>query len=159
MLAIAAVHRRLYQRGSPVGADARKYIHGLLDDMKLLLPSSVGSQSLDVEMKSFSLSADDLAHLGLITVELATNAMKHGRGRVQVEVEREADCLVVSVSDEGAGYPADFDAAANAGLGLTIVSWLAGQSRSAAITSIVGALQQDRGADGAATPLSRTGLD
>ena len=141
-----------------MGADARKYIQGLLDDMKLLLPSSVGSQSLDVEMKSFSLSADDLAHLGLITVELATNAMKHGRGRVQVEVEREAGCLVVSVSDEGAGYPADFDAAANAGLGLTIV-WLAGQSRSAAITSIVGALQQDRGADGAATPLSRTGLD
>jgi Amidase/Histidine kinase/GAF domain len=61
VLAIAAVHRRLYLGGSPVGADARQYIQGLLDDMKLLLPSA-GNQSLKIHMKRFLLPADDLAH-------------------------------------------------------------------------------------------------
>jgi two-component sensor histidine kinase len=133
VLAIAAVHRRLYQGGSSMGAGARQYIQGLLDDLKLLLPSSAGSQSLGIDMENVPLPADDLAHLGLITVELVTNAMKHGRGRVQVDVKREAHQLLVSVSDEGPGYPADFDAATNSGLGLKIVSWLAGQPQNAAI--------------------------
>jgi two-component sensor histidine kinase len=132
VLAIAAVNRRLYQAGTAVAADARQYMRGLLDDMKLLLPS-VGSRSLELDMESFPLSADDLAHLGLIAVELVTNALKHGRGRVQVAVRCDDASLQVSVADEGPGFPAGFDPAASAGLGFRIVSSLAGAGPGAAI--------------------------
>jgi|FEC22Drversion2_1045045.scaffolds.fasta_scaffold02199_2 two-component sensor histidine kinase len=132
VLAIAAVHRRLYRGGSPVAADASQYLQGLLDDLKLLLPSS-GERRLVLETEALTLSADDLTHLGLIVVELVTNAMKHGRGNVTVSVVREPTALAIAVSDEGAGFPARFDAAESAGLGLKIVSSMAGHDQEPAI--------------------------
>lgn len=125
VLAIAAVHRRLYRGGSPVAADAKHYLHGLLEDLRLLLPSS-GERRLALETESLTLSADDLLHLGLIVVELVTNALKHGSGDVAIAVEREAAALAISVSDEGHGFPADFDPARSLGLGLKIVTSMAG---------------------------------
>jgi len=131
VLAIGAVHRRLYQGGSVVAADAKQYLSGLLEEMKTLLPLS-SIRDLTLEMESFLLSADELAQLGLVTVELITNALKHGRGRVQVEVKRDSDCLQVAVSDEG-GFPAGFDPAVSRGLGLKIVSSLAKPATGAAL--------------------------
>jgi two-component sensor histidine kinase len=132
VLAIAAVHRRLYQAGSSDAADARTYMRGLLDDMKALLPFA-GGRRLRLDMERLPLSADNLAHLGLIAVELVTNALKHGRGSIEVAVKRQEDCLKIVVSDEGAGFPASFDPAARDGLGLKIVSAMAGPARGAAI--------------------------
>ena len=104
VLAIAAVHRRLYQGGSAVAADGRHYLRALLDDMKLLMPKS-GDRRLDLEMQSFPLSADQLAHLGLIVVELVTNALKHGRGGIKIDVSRDGDALAIAVCDEGPSFP------------------------------------------------------
>jgi two-component sensor histidine kinase len=132
VLAIAAVHRRLYSGGSPVAADAREYLRRLLDDLRLLLPSS-GERRLVLDMQALMLSTDDLAHLGLIVVELVTNALKHGSGKVTIAVMPEADALAVSVSDEGAGFPASFDPAAAAGLGLKIVASMASHGPDAAL--------------------------
>ena len=84
-------------------------------------------------MTAFSLSADNLAHLGLIAVELVTNALKHGRGSIEVAVTRQDDGLKIVVSDEGAGFPASFDPAARDGLGLKIVSAMAGPAGGTAI--------------------------
>lgn len=124
VLAIAAVHRRLYQGNSAVIADASLYLRGLLEEMKTLLPSS-SDRRLMLAMEDVMLSADDLVHLGLIAVELITNALKHGRGDVQVAVERSGDTIRMSVADQGDGFPASFDPRAQAGLGYRIVSSLA----------------------------------
>lgn len=132
VLAIAAVHRRLYRGGSPVAADASPYLKGLLDDLKLLLPSS-GERRLALEAQPLTLSADDLAHLGLIVVELVTNALKHGRGNVTIAVLREGDALAISVSDEGGGFPAGFDPTASLGLGFKIVTSMTGGDSASAV--------------------------
>jgi two-component system, sensor histidine kinase PdtaS len=100
--------------------------------MRALLPFA-GDRSLSLDMEAFSLSADNLAHLGLIAVELVTNALKHGRGSVEVAVTEEEDCLKIVVSDEGPGFPKSFDSTAREGLGLKIVSAMAGPARGAAI--------------------------
>ncbi len=126
VLAIAAVHKRLYRGGSVATADAASYLRGLLEDMAPLL-SAAGERKVELDIESLTVSADDLAHLGLITVELLTNALKHGAGRVRIEVSRQADCLTIAVSDEGPGFPAQFSFGAGGGLGLKIVSSLAGQ--------------------------------
>ncbi len=116
-----------------MAADARDYLAGLLDDMKALLPTT-GDRSLVLDMASFSLSADELAQLGLVAVELVTNALKHGRGRVDVEVKRRDDCLQIAVADEGRGFPENFDPATSKGLGLKIVSTQARPPSGAAIS-------------------------
>ena len=71
VLAIAAVHRRLYQGGSPDAADARTYMSGLLEDMRAFLPFA-GGRRLRLDVAAFPLSADNLAHLGLLLRERAT---------------------------------------------------------------------------------------
>lgn len=132
VLAIAAVHRRLYRGASPVAADGKHYLQGLLDDLRLLLPSS-GERRLALETEALTLSADDLSHLGLIVVELVTNALKHGRGDVTIAVKPEAEAIVISVSDQGHGFPANFDPATSLGLGLKIVTSMAGGDPTSAV--------------------------
>ncbi|MFZ5782838.1 MAG: sensor histidine kinase [Pseudomonadota bacterium] len=132
VLAIAAVHRRLYKGGSPVAADCGEYLRGLVDEMRELLPPS-GDRGLALESEAMRLSADQLANLGLIVVELVTNALKHGRGRVTVVVRRGDGAVMIAVSDEGGGFPAGFEPRTGTGLGLQIVASLTGPARAAAI--------------------------
>lgn len=133
IMTVAAVHKRLYEGGSVVAADARQYLRGLLDDMRGVLPNEADDRPLQLDMEPFQLPADDVAPLGLITGELVTNAMKHGRGAIRVEVRRKADGLELAVSDEGPGFPADFDPAAAHGLGIRLVTALSKAPRGDAI--------------------------
>jgi two-component sensor histidine kinase len=128
VLAIAAVHHRLYDSGSVQAGDAAQYLRALLGDMEHLLPDLAGGRVLVVEMASFLLAADDIAPLGLIVVELVTNALKHGRGDVLVTVQRLADGLEIAVADQGDGFPDGFDPARRrdgVGLGMRLVMALA----------------------------------
>ncbi len=74
--------------------------------------------------------ADDITPLGLITGELVTNALKHGRG-IKVEVRCEANGLKIAVSDEGREFPADYDPTASRGMGMRLVAALARRPRDA----------------------------
>lgn len=133
VMTIGAVHRRLYQGSSVVSADAGQYLHGLLDDMRGVLPSGADQRALELEVGSFSLPAADITSLGLITGELVTNALKHGQGRIRIEVRQHAAGLHVSVSDEGNGFPSDYDPATSRGLGMRLVKSLSKASDGPAI--------------------------
>ena len=71
--------------------------------------------------------ADRAIPIALITNELITNAAKHASpegssGRVSVRLSEMADAtLLLSVSDNGRGLPADFDMAKSKGLGMRVV--------------------------------------
>jgi PAS domain S-box-containing protein len=70
--------------------------------------------------------------LALVINELISNAIKHGQGAVEIVVASEGGQVMVTVCDDGPGFPADFDPnkAANTGLELihSLVRWdLAGQ--------------------------------
>lgn len=125
IMTIGAVHRRLYEGGSVTSADAAQYLRGLLADMKGVLPGEVDDRVVELEMQSFSLPADDMTSLGLITGELVTNAIKHGRGSIRVEVRQEASGLEISVADDGPGFPSSQDPTAGGGLGMRLIAALA----------------------------------
>lgn len=125
VLAIAAIHHRLYDGGSITGTDIAAYLRGLLDDMEGLLPNLAENRSLELDVTPFRLEADDVAPLGLIAVELVTNALKHSTGSVRMAVKRLVDGLEITVSDDGGGFPPGFDPASSAGLGMQIVTALA----------------------------------
>jgi two-component sensor histidine kinase len=124
-MAIAAVHHRLYDGGSVRTGDAAQYLVGLLADMKQLVPDLAADRLLGFDISPFTLAADDIAPLGLITIELVTNALKYGRGNVEVSVQRRATGLEIAVSDQGDGFPPDFDPIATHGLGMKLVTALA----------------------------------
>jgi two-component sensor histidine kinase len=125
ILTVGVVHRRLYEGGSVTAADAGQYLQRLLEDMKGVLPNGGNVRELVLEMASFSLPGDDLTSLGLISSELITNAIKYGEGKIELKIQRRASGLELSVSDEGKGFPKDFDPATPHGLGMRLVAALA----------------------------------
>ena len=83
---------------------------------------------------SVRVDADRAIPIALIANELITNAAKHASpegsppGRVAVRFSEMADAtLLLSVSDNGPGLPADFDMAKSKGLGMRVVMALTKQ--------------------------------
>src|SRR5690606_31564667 len=78
---------------------------------------------------------DTAIPLGLITVELVTNAHKHAfpgaaGGRVTVRLakaEEDGGRAVLTVADDGIGLPADRDPTRNGGMGMRLVNALVAQ--------------------------------
>jgi two-component sensor histidine kinase len=125
IMTIAAVHHRLYAGGSVTETDAAQYLSGLLSDMRGMLPDMADDRALILKVEPFSLEADYIAPLGLITCELVTNALKYGRGSVEIALQRNTNGLEISVSDEGDGFPANFAPTARRGLGMRMINLLA----------------------------------
>lgn len=74
-----------------------------------------------------ALSRDALANAKLVATELATNAYRHGRGRIELRAQLSGARLRIEMVDEGQGrvvqIPGNADAAG--GRGLRIVAALA----------------------------------
>jgi two-component sensor histidine kinase len=122
---IAAVHGRLYQGGSVTESDAALYVAGLIADLRTSLADAVTDRDVVLDSPAMVLPADRLTPLGLVTTELVTNALKYGAGRVLVRLEPVGDVLVVTVEDQGPGFPPDFDPQAGRGLGMRLVTAMA----------------------------------
>jgi len=125
IMTIAAVHRRLHQEGSIDGTDAASYLRGLIEDIGLSLTPDTALRPIEVDVEPFIISADRVTPVGLIATELVTNALKYGKGRVLVRVTGSDAGLTISVEDEGAGFPDDFDPALSTSLGMRLVTALA----------------------------------
>lgn len=143
--AIAEAHRHLHgcARLSPTAGttpDAVAYLDALVH--KLSLTAVPNRQAVDRTVllraepgAAGAVPAGMLPRLGLIAAELVTNALKHGAGPVLVELrpgsEAEGGGAVVTVSDQGAGFPLGFDPAACNGrsLGMRLLIALARPGR------------------------------
>jgi PAS domain S-box-containing protein len=130
---MALIHQTLYE-----SKDFARVDFGLFLDT--LVPTLVASYAADPAKIALSIDAGDVSvpisaaiPCGLIVNELISNALKHafpdGRtGRISVELKSEPDrVIVMSVSDDGVGLPADFDGARSRTLGVQLVWLLADQ--------------------------------
>lgn len=131
--AIALLHERLYRSKNLGHIDMRDYLEGLASDLS--------STNLDQRPITLTVRAEDVyfemdtaVPVGLIVNELVTNAYKHafphdGRagGAIQVELRCQEGDVVISVADDGAGLPADFDPDNLDSLGLLLISSLSRQ--------------------------------
>lgn len=122
--AIARAHQHIYMSDK---VDTAVYLERLSADLSGMLRDESGGDIL-VEAIHAELPVAQVVPLGLILNELATNAAKHGSGRIKVSFEHSPSgnyCL--SVSDEGTALAADFDPAKAPGLGMKVVHSLASQ--------------------------------
>jgi two-component sensor histidine kinase len=124
---IEIVQRHLSQAGAVFETDARDYLLSLLLSLEETLLDGAEARIISVdETGDLAMSADGLARLGMIVVELVTNALRHGRGNVTVHAERDGPMVAVTVGDEGTGFPAGrIDIALQGRTGLRLVSMLA----------------------------------
>jgi len=129
--AIAQTHDQLW-RGDQVGIVA-------LNDLVCGIATGLGEQSIthriDCDIEAILISADVAIPMGLLVTELVTNAIKYAYGDdggvILVTVRSADGRIVLTVSDEGGGLPADFDlkTASRKSLGMRMIGSLARQLR------------------------------
>ncbi|HEY3736773.1 MAG TPA: histidine kinase N-terminal domain-containing protein [Jatrophihabitans sp.] len=124
---IALVHETL-----STSIDESVAFDEVVDRLLVMLADVMGSAG-EVRVRragSFGdVPAETATALVLVLTELVQNSLEHafpsgGTGSVRVSAERSRSDLVVTISDDGVGLPADFDPDASERLGLQIVKTL-----------------------------------
>lgn len=128
--AIARAHERMSIGDSIRVIDLGAYLSAIGHD----LDRSAGQCRIGVDaQQGIAIETDHAIPLALIVNELVTNAAKHARPdsglcSVQVSAFRGAgDEVIISVTDNGKGLPAEFDLESPRTFGMRIVTALAGQ--------------------------------
>lgn len=129
VVTIASVHERLYQNAEEQQVLASDYLHALLVD----LGKALAERKIVLQADNFILPPERIAPLGLVISELITNALKYGKGTVEVLVEHAGDHALLTVMDEGEGFPATYPKPTGTGLGMRLVKSYSGYG-SAAVT-------------------------
>jgi two-component sensor histidine kinase len=106
---IAQVHDHLWRSATIGFVD----ISDFTGELCRKLQETVMGNKVTCTFEHLMISADKAIPLGLLINELVTNASKHaypgGSGVIHVSGKRRGDDLHVVVSDEGIGFPKDFD--------------------------------------------------
>lgn len=124
IMAVAEVHKHMQTDVTVVTADCAKYLERLCLGLSTLL-SKGENTTIRVNAVSISLPSEQIVRIGLIVNELATNAVKQGASHLVVsltQVEPATYCL--SLTDDGAGLPANFAPDEMSGLGMKVISSL-----------------------------------
>jgi two-component sensor histidine kinase len=123
--AVAKAHDQLYQGSAIERMDVGRYIDAVCKD----LDESVAQCDIRVDTQDgIEISTDRAISTALIVNELITNAAKYAYqgqsgGKIWVTVARGGDDdFSISVRDEGAGLPPDFDLSKGKGLGMRIIN-------------------------------------
>lgn len=119
--AVARVHRNFYSNETDE-VSCLAFLTRLCSDL-----AEICGVTIEVSGDEGMVPTTSIQPIGLLTNELVTNAAKHGAGRVEVIYKIEGDRRELSVCDEGAGVPTDFDPARSPGLGMKVVNLLARQ--------------------------------
>ncbi|WP_342636469.1 PAS domain-containing protein [Methylobacterium nonmethylotrophicum] len=128
--ALATVHRLLYSLSDVGRFDLRDFAADFAADLEAGLdPDRI---ALTVDVEAVAVTASMAAPLALLVHELAVNAVRHAfpgerHGRVTITARRRDDSLVLEVSDDGIGLPADIDNPE--GFGRDLVAMLVRQLR------------------------------
>lgn len=126
---VERVHRRLHGLDGAGAVGFRHYLEDFCRDLcAMLFSEETPERTIAVEASDVDLPTATAIPLGFIVNELITNAAKHGTGRIVVRLEsREGTGYALSVSNDGAPLPSDFDPEASKGLGMKIIRSFAGQ--------------------------------
>ncbi|MCJ7600099.1 MAG: PAS domain S-box protein [Desulfobulbaceae bacterium] len=129
--AMALIHERLYQSEDLARIDFKEYmerlVQGIADTYKR------DDVHLSVEMESIALDVNVGIPCGLIVNELITNSFKHAfpegkKGLIRVGINKNSEGnYVLTVEDNGIGFPAEKDLRDTSSLGLRLVMVLTSQ--------------------------------
>lgn len=135
VLSMALLHETLYRSGSLARVDLGSYLPRLATQIfRAQAPSS--SVSLQVDVDPVELELDQAVPCGLIVNELVSNTLKHafpdgaaGEVRISLHAVDGGPAVRLTIADNGAGLPADFEEARQRSLGLQLVGDLTRELR------------------------------
>tara|TARA_R110000787_G_scaffold72147_7_gene160973 strand:+ start:789 stop:2357 length:1569 start_codon:yes stop_codon:yes gene_type:complete len=123
ILAVSRVHQRLYTDDSVEGVELKAYIETLTEGLADAFEA--GGRRLDVKAVEVRTDTDRAISVGVVLVELVSNAAKYAYpadqpGDIRIRLRRDDQTLRLEVEDDGAGFdPAS--KAKGSGLGMKVV--------------------------------------
>jgi len=102
--------------------------------MALIHEKLYQSRDLKMDIEGISLDIDTSTSLALIVNELVSNSIKHAfpegsHGEIRIGLHAEGEKVILSVADNGVGFPPDMDFRKSKSLGLQLVNLLVRQLR------------------------------
>ena len=129
---MALIHEKLYQSEDISLIDFPDYIESLAGRLLEVYGVAGRGINLRINAEDIFLSIDAAIPCGLIINELVSNSIKHafpdGRlGQITINMARKAGEYVLTVADDGIGFPENIDYKNTESLGLQIVQTLTSQ--------------------------------
>lgn len=128
---IALIHELLYQSKDLARMDFKDYLDNLVTNLfRTYVTSSKIVYELNAE--TLYLNLDTAIHCGLIVTELVTNALKYGftdreKGKISITIQTLGEGFILTVEDDGVGFPEGLDYNQTDSLGLKLVNILSQQ--------------------------------
>ncbi len=97
----------------------------VLERLIQTLEQTTGDRALMYAIDDVQLAGRQVTTLALVTNELISNALKHGRGTIEITFKVHGDHAALEVCDDGPGFPEGFDASTAMSTGLELVENLA----------------------------------
>jgi two-component sensor histidine kinase len=129
--AMALIHQKLYQSTNLAGVNMADYIREIISHLQASFDHQYAIQT-QLSVLPIELDAALATPLGLIINEALTNAFKYAfpqqPGIISIVLtESTAQHYQLTISDNGVGFPPDFDTEAGHTMGLTIMHGLSSQ--------------------------------
>ncbi len=124
---MAIIHDILTREATTDSFAEKLCVRDVLDQL-LPLMEQTGGRSIERKLEKVHLTTRQATALAMIANELVSNALKHTSSVVRVELSRRGDQFILTVEDNGAGFPegpTPGDAPPTSGLGLVehLVQW------------------------------------
>ena len=118
---LAAVHNILTSESKSGIVGTAISLKEILDQLIPVHQQTAPNCTIVADVQDVALPGRQGTSLALVVNELISNAIKHGQGLVEVVVAREPNRILVTVCDDGPGFPDGFDPRVAANTGLELV--------------------------------------
>lgn len=133
MNAISLIHQKLYKSEDAAFINIKEYVHELVEHIRNGFNASSGIV-FELNITDSQMDVAQAVPLGLILNEAISNAVKYAfpgqpSGRVSISISHSFtdDNYVLTVTDNGAGLPPDYDLSKKASFGIRLMQGLSKQ--------------------------------
>src|SRR6056297_384595 len=132
IFAFSKLYELLHQSTVAGMVQLNEYIPAVVNALTRSFQAAERGIQVIVEVEKLRIEQKPATSIGLIVNELVTNSFKYGytdgaHGLLRVKVRSEGEKIVLSVVDDGVGFPEDTEIGESAGVGLSLVELLTNQ--------------------------------
>ena len=129
---MALIHELLYQSNDLKRINFGSYVNKLTNELFSVYVTDPNNIKLDMDIDDIMLDINTVIPLGLIVNELVSNSMKHAfpsnkQGKIDIKFKLNDGNYSMIVSDNGVGFPQNYNIQNSDSLGLKIVNSLTEQ--------------------------------